>query len=230
MGETRSGRGETALPRPAAQRLQKPSWRDSRLVIGVLLIVLATVGGATVIQRFDNSVEVLQASRSLVPGQPITKDDVRTVRVRIDRAGSTYVSATRALPTGRLVREVRPGELLPRSAIGSPAQVEVKAVSVRIDPSLAAALVPGSIVDVWVSAKRDVAGAATYAKPTRMIERAVVSRVPADDGRFGIGSGQDAAVHVLVPKDRVAAVIGAVNTEAKVTLVPTADSPLRKSS
>lgn len=230
MGESRERKDEASLPRPTAQRLQKPSWRDSRLVIGVLLILLATIGGATVIEKFDDSVEVLQASKSLVPGQPIGKDDVRPVRVRMDKAGASYVRASRALPKGRLLREVRAGELLPRSALGAATQVEVKAVSVRVDPSLAATLVQGSVVDVWVSAKKDEAGAASFGAPTRMIERAIVSRVPDEKGSFGVSSGQDAAVHVLVPESQVAAVIGAVTTDAKVTLVPTAGSPLRRSS
>ncbi|MDF8262896.1 SAF domain-containing protein [Luteipulveratus flavus] len=230
MGETRERSVEAALPRPTAQRLQKPSWRDSRLVIGVLLIVLATVAGATVIQRFDHSVEVLQASRALVPGQAITASDVRTVRVRMDHAGGTYLPATRELPRGKVIRAVGKGELLPRTAVGSPAQVAVKAVSVRVDPSLAATLVPGSVVDVWVSAKKEAAGTASYDKPLRTVERAVVSRVPQDGGRFGIGSGQDAAVHVLVPSEKVAELIGAVTSESKVTLIPTAESPLRSAS
>ncbi|KNX37717.1 SAF domain-containing protein [Luteipulveratus halotolerans] len=229
MGDTRERSADGALPRPTAQRLQKPSWRDSRLVVGVLLIALATVAGATVIQRLDDSVEVLVATRSLVPGQPITGDDVRTVRVRLDDS-STYVSAAKALPAGRVTREIRAGELLPRSAVGTAAQVDVKAVSVRVDASLAATLVEGSVVDVWVSTKKDAAGVASYNKPQRMVERAVVSLVPSDEGRFGVGSGQDAAVHVLVPTAKVPDVIGAVNTDARLTLVPTAGSPLRNPS
>ena len=34
------------VPTPKAARLQKPSWRDTRLLVGVLLVLAATVLGS----------------------------------------------------------------------------------------------------------------------------------------------------------------------------------------
>ena len=34
------------LPKPTAIRLHKPSWRDSRLVVGVVLVLLSMAVGA----------------------------------------------------------------------------------------------------------------------------------------------------------------------------------------
>ncbi|BDZ58841.1 hypothetical protein [Barrientosiimonas endolithica] len=44
MARERDRGSSEKLPKPTAQRLSKPSWRDSRLVIGVLLIAAATLG------------------------------------------------------------------------------------------------------------------------------------------------------------------------------------------
>lgn len=223
--------GDPQLPRPTAQRLQRPSWRDSRLVVGVLLIALATLGGASLVSHLDDSVEVLAATHSLVPGQPIAAGDVHPVKVHLDGASKTYYRSTRQLPAGQVLREVRSGELLPRSAVGTTAQVGVKAVAVHIDPALAQTLVAGSVVDVWVSTRTDAAGQTRYSDPRLVLQRSIVSRVPRDTNGFGgISTGQDATVHVLVPNEKVGSVIGAVNTEAKITLVPTAGSPLRGQS
>jgi len=37
------------LPEPTAKRLQRPSWRDARLLVGVVLVLLGTVIGARLI-------------------------------------------------------------------------------------------------------------------------------------------------------------------------------------
>ena len=98
----------TPLPRPVAGRLQRPSWRDGRLVAGVVLVLLATIVGAAVMRHYDDSVEVLQARHALVPGQRITADDVHAVKVRIDDSSTTYLSATGSLPRGEVLRECAP--------------------------------------------------------------------------------------------------------------------------
>lgn len=230
MGD-RSRPGTESLATPKAQRLQKPSWKDSRLVVGILLVAAATIGGTTLVNSFDDSVEVYQATTGLVPGQELSKSDVTTVKVRIDKAGKGYMTADQPLPKGRVIREVRKGELLPTSTLGKPSSVGLKAISVEVEPSFAATLVRGSIVDVWVSQRRDNSGAAEFDKPRRVVPRAYVFRGPRESsGGLSVASTQEVAVQILVPDDRVDQVIGAVNTDSKITLVATTDSPMREAS
>ncbi|WP_446665412.1 hypothetical protein [Flexivirga sp. B27] len=225
--ETRRQNAAEELPRPAASRLQRPSWRDSRLVVGVLLVLVATIGGAAAMRHYDNSVEVLQASHPLVPGEHITASDVHAVKVRIDKSGSTYLRADGPLPKGQVLREVRGGELVPRSAVGKSNKVQVKAVALPVEADQSANLVKGSVVDVWVSTKdQNKTGQESYAAPTRLIDRATVARVPSGGSGFSV-STDSGAVHVLVPDDKVASVLAAVNQGAKVNLVPAAGSPLK---
>lgn len=225
--ETRRQSAAEELPKPAASRLQRPSWRDSRLVVGVLLVLVATIGGAAAMRHYDNSIEVLQASHPLVPGEKITASDVHAVKVRIDKAAGTYLRADDPIPAGEVLREVRGGELVPRSAVGKSAKVQVKAVALPVESSQSANLVKGSVVDVWVSTKdQSKTGQDSYAAPTRIIDRATVARVPSGGSGFSV-STDSGAVHVLVPDDKVAGVLAAVNQGAKVDLVPAAGSPLK---
>lgn len=190
-------------------------------------MLLATIGGATAMRHYDNSIEVLQASHPLVPGQHVTASDVRAVKVRIDRAAGTYLSAGDPLPEGEVLREVREGELVPRSAVGRGASVHVKAVAIPVDPAQSATLVKGSVVDVWVShPKQGDAGQVSYDVPVRILRRATVARVPHGSGGFTVAS-DSGAVHVLVPDGDVAEVLGAIHQGAKVDLVPAAGSPLK---
>lgn len=217
------------LPKPVASRLQRPSWRDSRLVAGVLLVLLATIGGATALRHYDASIEVLQASHPLVPGQPLRASDVHAVKVRIDRAAGTYLSADDPLPKGEVLREVRSGELVPRSAVGNGTSVHVNAVAIPVDSAQSATLVRGSVVDIWVSRKKaQEAGQDSYDAPTRILQRAVVARVPSAGGGFSVAS-DSGAVHVLVPDRNIAEVLAAIHQGAKVDLVPAVGSPLKGS-
>lgn len=215
------------MPTPVARRLQRPSWRDSRLVIGVLLVLVATIGGAGVLRHYDDSVEVLVAKHPLVPGQQLRQSDVEAVKVRIDEAGGTYFRASNPLPHGEVLREVRGGELVPRSAVGSGSSVDAKTVALPVDSSQSANLVKGSLVDVWVSKKQESdTGKDSFAAPTRVIRRAVVARVPKGSSGFTAVS-DTGAVHVLVPDDNVADILAAINQGGKVDLVPAAGSPLK---
>lgn len=223
---------QSELPRTPARRLQRPSWRDTRLVVGVGLIALATAGGALLISGLDDSVEVYAASGELVPGQPLRRGDVKPVKVQMEGATKSYLSASSAPPSGRVLRQVHAGELIPSSSVGRPAQVGMKSVTVPVDGQVAATLMRGSIVDVWVSDKRESGGSDSYAEPRRVLQRSVVGRVPEErSSALGAGGGgQDASVQLLVPDRSIDQVIDAVNTEARITLVATSDSPLRSGS
>ncbi|NHN54542.1 hypothetical protein G9U51_01950 [Calidifontibacter sp. DB0510] len=221
-GLRRGSEGEP--PTRRAQRLTRPSWRDGRLVAGVLLLVLATLLGALTLRHFDSSVQVLQATRTLVPGEPVRSGDLKVVKVRLDSGGAAYLRAGRPLGGRTVVREIRAGELVPASALASNAQLTTKAVAVPVDPAQAAALVRGSVVDVWVARKTAGAtGTTDFQNPTREVMRAMVARVPGSQSGLSVASG-NGYVQVLVPDAKVAGLIAAMNSGGKITLVPVSGS------
>jgi len=68
------------LPKPTAARLRKPSWRDSRLVVGLVLVLLSMAIGAKVIASADDTVPMYAAAAALVPGQPVDPEGRQTRR------------------------------------------------------------------------------------------------------------------------------------------------------
>ncbi|MEO6999355.1 MAG: hypothetical protein ABI112_14840, partial [Terracoccus sp.] len=58
----------TELAKPVAKRLQRPSWRDSRLLVGVLLVLVAATLGAKAVASTDDRVPMWVASGDLVAG------------------------------------------------------------------------------------------------------------------------------------------------------------------
>lgn len=217
---TRGAVREDTRDVPVARRLRRPGWRDTRLLVGILLVLLSVAGGVRVVSSMDESTPVYAAARVILPGQEVVAADVVPVRVRMQEPMSRYVDATQTLAPGTVaLRPVHQGELVPASSLGTASEALDKTVTVPIDPAAAESLAAGTVVDVWVS-RRDPEGVGTaYLDPELLLSRAVVARTPSGSTGLGMGVGR-AAVQVIVPADRVGAVISSVDQEAKVTLVP----------
>ncbi len=215
--------GMSDLPVPAASRLRAPSWRDSRLLVGVLLVLVSTVGGAVVVANADDRVPVYAAARSVVPGQQLTADDVAVVEVQLGGDAAGYLPADRALADDAYaLREMRPGELIPTASVGGPEQVGVQQLSLLVDATAAAALGAGSVVDVYVNRPEEGTsgvGVTRFEGPERVLERVSVVRVAGDD--VVLGSATDTrAVQVMVPRESVPDLVADVDVGARITLVP----------
>ncbi len=220
------------LSAPTASRLRRPSWRDGRLVVGVLLVLLSTVLGSVLLARADDRVPVYAARGTLVAGQHLTAGDVARVDVQLSDAAAAYLSAMRDLADDTyLVRDVRPGELIPASAVGTRADVGVQPLALLVDATAASVLAVGSVVDLYVNrpARPEAPGTttatATYAGPERVLEAVSVLSLSGDDGILGAGA-RTRTVQVLVPRERVQQLVADVDLGSKITLVPVPGSVL----
>ena len=169
----------TDLPAPAAARLRAPSWRDPRLLVGLLLVLGAVVLGARVVAAADDTSPYYAAARPLVPGDRVGADDVRVVDVRLPDSADGYVGARDPLAPGTVAtRTVGEGELLPRSALGTQGDVALQPVGIPVEAA-APGLGTGAVVDVWV-ALPDPERAGSFLEPERTVQGATVA------GRHGL--------------------------------------------
>ena len=212
----------TDLPTPTATRVRAPSWRDSRLLVGLLLVLLSTVLGSLVVAHADDRVPVYAARGVVVPGQRLTEADVVRVDVLLGDGAADYLPADRALaPDTWSLRALRAGELIPVSGVGPASTVDVQQVALLVDATSAAAISPGSVVDVYVNRPEQggTVGVPTFAGPERALESVSVVRVAAEDSVLG-ASAETTAVHVMVPQEAVRDVVADVDLGARITLVP----------
>jgi hypothetical protein len=193
----------TASP---AVRLSRPGWRDPRLWVGVLIVVVSVVAGARVLSAADDTVAVWAAARDMGAGDNVTVDDLVVRRVRFAEAGGLdrYYAAGAALPQAlQLTRGVGAGELLPRTAVGPTSddglvQLPVAVAAELVPPSVAA----GSVVDLYVLPS---GGGRCAAACAPVLERVTVVSASALDGGFGasgqrqlvLGVADDEAQHYL---------------------------------
>jgi hypothetical protein len=221
----------TDLAAPKAVRLQRPGWRDTRLLVGVLLVLSSVVLGAFVVAHVDDRTAVYAARGPLVPGQRLTDDDLSRVDVQLGPELPAYLSATVGLAPGRFVlRPVPAGELVPAAAVGDRSEVGVQPLVLTVGAGSAAALEVGSTVDVYVNRVDPADGgtsAARFVGPELTLEAVSVSSLPRSSGGLGGGSAGDRAVQVMAPTPRIKEIIAAVDLGARVTVVPVAGSAPR---
>jgi hypothetical protein len=202
-----------------ATRLRRPSWRDSRLLIGVVIVLASVAIGARVVAAADDSIPVYAAAGTLASGHPIGAGDVRVVRVRLGAGTATYLSARLQLPPGLVVtRALGEGELVPRSAVAAAGDLTRRPVPIPIAAPLPEALRPGVAVDVWSSAKDTATGSTGYRAPVRIAEHAEVYAVTAPGA--GLAAAQASAVQVLLEEAELRAVLDGLANGAKLAVVP----------
>lgn len=206
-------------PSARAARIQKPTWRDSRLLVGILLVLGSIALGSYLMARADDRVPMYAAAGTLTPGQALSEQSVVRVDVQLGDGLTSYLSAREPLPADRIVlREVRAGELVPASALGTPEESGLAQLTIAVDPTSAAPLLSGTIVDVFVN--QPVEGVNNqYEGPELLLERVAVAAVDASGRGLG-GSSRGAAVRVMVPIEQVPDLIAAVDRDAKITVVP----------
>ena len=170
------------------------------------------------------------ASRALVPGQRLDDGSVRRIEVQLGDAKPDYLAADQALPQGSyVVREVRPGELVPRSALGSAADVSVQPVTIGVDATSAATLVRGSVIDVYVTAPKP-GTTNEFEKPVRALSAVTVAGEPKQRTGFGVSGTDVVSVSVMAPQDQVADVVAHLGDGSRITVVPVPGSLSRAPS
>jgi hypothetical protein len=200
--------------------LRRPSWRDTRLVLGLLLVLASVALGASVVAAADRTTAVLVAGSALGPGHRLVEGDLQVARVRLTGPVASYLTPQTRLPAGTVVlRGLGAGELVPLSAVGPAATLDRRPVALPLTAPLPDGVRPGGQVDLWSSARDPAAGAAAaYRPPVRLVVAAQVVAVTLPSG--GLAADQQSSVQVLVSETELPKVLDALANEARVAVVP----------
>lgn len=217
------------LPAPAAARLRRPGWRDPRLLVGLVLVALSVSLGSWAVTSAGRTTPVWAARGALTPGEAVDAAHLVVVDVRLAGAEGRYLPASEPLPADAVaLAVVGDGELVPRSAVGEEGDLDVRSVAVPAATGLSERIRAGAAVDLWFvpgSAPGGLAAAddAAPQAPRALVEGVVVEQVDTAEGALVLGGG--ATLHVLVPTDRLADVLGALSADGEVAVVPGAGAP-----
>ncbi|WP_380170590.1 hypothetical protein ACFEMC_16215 [Kineococcus sp. DHX-1] len=213
------------------RRVVAPSWRDPRLLVGLLLVTGSVVLGSVVVGQARDTTTVWGLAHAVGAGQRLTPADLAVVEVRLDPATAQRYVPTDTSPEtalgGRAValRGLGAGELLPRASVGHADELADRPVTVPVDGAVPPGVAVGSLVDVWVVPARDagaLAGSADGGQsepvPEQLVASAEVASVVTGGGALATRAGAD--VQVVVPQDALPAVLQAVTADDDLVLVP----------
>ena len=199
----------------AGARLKRPSWKDPRLLVGVLLILASVVGVISLLGSADKTTEVFVAREAIAVGEKLTPDNVSRVKVRLGEVESHYITAESGMPDGVVaVQRIGKDQLLPRESLGAEDLLDRKPVAVTVQEALPEQAVAGTRVDVWVSMPDARNG---FAQPKLLLPGAEIAEV--SPGSTALGSSKSTVLMVLVGDEHMPSLLGAQANEAKISVV-----------
>ncbi|OAE02341.1 hypothetical protein [Arthrobacter sp. OY3WO11] len=198
-----------------AARLKRPSWKDPRLLAGILLVLVSVAGVVFLVGSADRTTEVFAARDGIAVGERLTQENVVRAKVRLGDTESQYVTAESGLPEGVVaVQRIGKNQLVPRASLGAVDELDRKPVALSIDETLPAQAVAGARVDVWV-AQPDARNG--FSEPKLLLSGAEIAEVTT--GSTALGSSKKAVLMVLVEDSHMPALLGAQANGAKISVV-----------
>jgi hypothetical protein len=217
-GRAAAPRGRISMvpdPSVTAARLKRPSWKDPRLLVGVLLVLVSVAGVVFLVGSADRTTEVFAARDGIAVGERLTQDNVVRAKVRLGETEEQYITAESGLPEGVVaVQRIGKDQLVPRASLGSVDELDRKPVALSIDETLPAQAVAGARVDVWV-AQPDARNG--FSEPKLLLPGAEIAEVT--EGSTALASSKTTVLMVLVEDGQMPALLGAQANEAKISVV-----------
>lgn len=177
---------------PAPRRIAAPRWLDVRLVLGVVLVLVSVLLGATVVSRAGDTEPAVTVRADLAAGTTLRAADLQLRQVRLPEGGrSRYPDSVADVVGKTLTRPVSRGELLPMAAVTrTPVRTTV---TVSLVAGAAPELRAGQRIQLYLSTP-------TCAFVV-LLSEVTVQSVRADDaGSFDAGTGAQRVVISVAPK------------------------------
>ena len=209
-----------AQPGPGA-RWRPAGWRDPRLVVGIVLVIVSVLGVVLLVRSLDRTEPAYAASRDLMVGEELQPSDVKVVAVRLGESASQYVDAKQPLsPGSKLSVPLRVGELLSKSAVAA-SNDERRPLTIELSGAVPAGVKVGGRVDVYVSPTSSSTGATgvTDAEATPRLALAGLEVAKITERKDGLGSRPGVVIEVLVAPDEVPALLATRTDAVRVDVV-----------
>lgn len=199
-------------------RLRKPTWKDPRLIAGVLLVVLSVVGIVMLVRSLDRSEGYWAASQDLVPGRELTQEQFTVVQAQLGDSAERYLSASQPAPVGSVLQgTIRRGELVPTNGVADVDPEGRQPVAISLRDPLPAGVARGDRVDLWIA---EAEQNQVFGTPTLVAPGAELVEVGESTGAFGARA--DTVVQILLAPEQLPTVLEAKANGADISVVPSA--------
>jgi hypothetical protein len=217
-GQVRCIQGENGMvpdSSATAARLKRPSWKDPRLLVGVLLVLVSVAGVIFLVGSADRTTEVYAAREGIAVGERLTPENVVRAKVRLGDTEKHYISVEAGLPQDVVaMQRIAKDQLVPRASLGEVDRLDRKPVALSVEQTLPSQAVAGARVDVWVAQPDAKNG---FSEPKLILPGAEIAEVTT--GSTALGSSKTTVLMVLVEDRQMPALLGAQANEAKISVV-----------
>lgn len=191
-------------------------WFDPRFAIGLALVVASIAGVVYLVAGTDTTTAVYAARAPLAVGDRINASDLVPARVRLGGAAGLYLTPARFPHAGLVAtRTIAAGELVPVAAVGTRAGAGVTSIVIDLQGRLPGSIEAGSVVDVWAARRLEQS---QFAPPGVLVARASVVRIVPPTGLIAADGAE--SVEIVVPKEKIAAVLEAIANGDSLAIVP----------
>jgi hypothetical protein len=198
-----------------AARLRRPSWKDPRLLVGILLVLVSVAGVIFLVNGADRTTEVYAARDGIAVGEELTPENVVRAKVRLGETEQHYIPVESGLPEGMVaVQRIGKDQLVPRASLGEVDDLDRKPVAISVEGTLPSQAVAGARVDVWVAQPDAKNG---FSEPKLLLPGAEIAEVA--EGSSALGSTKTTVLMVLVEDGQMPALLGAQANDAKISVV-----------
>ncbi|WP_285726284.1 hypothetical protein [Psychromicrobium xiongbiense] len=204
-----------------ANRLKRPSWKDPRLLIGLLLVLASVAGVVALVGNVDRTVSVYAAAQDIGVGQKLDQSVLLKVKVQLGDLQGSYLLSAEDVPTDSVaVQAIRQGQLVARDSVGQTDALHRKPVALKLETPLPTGVRKGSLVDVWVlgpDAKAGSPAGSASSESKKMLNAAEISEIKAAGS--GLGADSSTTIYVLVPEQQLPQILTALASKATISVV-----------
>lgn len=201
----------------SGERQASIGWRNRRVLLGVVLLLVATLSAALLLRAANHTAAVYVATRDLPAGSRVVAGDLRVVYAGLPASQRrAYLAPTSPSMLGRMtVASVAAGEFIARAdllAPGASRSVALVDLPATAADAVGGALVPGDYVEVLATAT-NAQGATTT---TVLLSHVEIRSIGTSNSGFGSANQFDGVVVAVAP--RVLPQVAQAVTQDKLTV------------
>ncbi|WP_394938894.1 hypothetical protein [Psychromicrobium sp. YIM B11713] len=195
-------------------RLRKPSWKDPRLMIGVLLVLVSVAGAVLLLGSADQTTDAYVSQGNIAVGQKIEQSKLNRVKVRLNDVQSSYYLANEVIPKDAVaVQYIPQGQLIAKHSVAQADLLGRKPVAIDLEQELPLSAAAGDRVDIWIAA----ADSSPDAVPKLLLPNTEIAAL--HKGKNGLSGNTPDVLYVLVDDQHLPVLLAALSNKSRISVV-----------
>ncbi|MDR2998663.1 MAG: SAF domain-containing protein [Microbacterium sp.] len=196
-------------------RTRRSFLADTRFLIGIALVIASIAGVWLLVGAARQTTPVLQASRTIVLGEPLGSSDFQVVEVGLGTLTDDYLAPQDLEPGMIAARTIDEGELVPRSGATDAGDGRTTTIVITSTGAIPAGVKAGSAVELWQAPPSE--DGRSFGDPRILVPDGVVASVAEPEGMLNDARTD---VELVIDRTDVADVLSAITGGSALSVIP----------